>query len=307
MMTHSYFLDLRFLQVNQLNYLNMKKITLLLFLLAGTASLHGQDYVPLLDTNKVWNIFEDYFTWGNTYPHYLARCETDTTRFIVKKKFTEQVIAELGYLREDTVTKKVYYTNINEGNEVLLYDFSLEEGDILQGMEVIKVDSIKLLDGTYRKRIVFHNYYNTWIEGIGNLLGGLLWIDWYWDFKMHPPVAWLFCYFVNDTLLYRNDDYFHFIDGCDYSFTNVNTETIDNTYIPKIYPNPFSKKVSISLNDLLQGETFELAIKTLDGRTVYHETLVSDIAIDLSFLGKGIYLLSIKNKHFQFTEKIIKL
>ncbi len=302
-----FFLDLRFLQRNQLNYLNMKRITLLLFLLAGTASLHGQDYVPLLDTNKVWNLFEDYFTWGNTYPHYLERCDTDTTRFIVKKKFTEQVIAELGFLREDTVAQKVYYTNISGDNEALLYDFTLDVGDTFQGtewLEVLEVDSIQLLDGTLRKRIVLVDGYgyHEWIEGIGNTWGGLIWTD--WNPSASHEAAYLLCYFENDFILYRNELFSY---DCDYSYTNVNTETIDNTYIPKIHPNPFSQKVSISFKNLLQGETFELAIKTLDGRTVYNETLVSDIAMDLSFLNKGIYLLTLKNKHFQFTEIIIKL
>lgn len=280
----------------------VKPIIMLFLLLAGTASLHGQDYVPLLDTNKVWNTFENMIWWGETYPHYLDRCETDTTRFIIKKEWHSQYAEELGYLFEDTVSKKVYYTDLYD-NVVLLYDFSLSEGDVFNYNSVTKVDSVELLDGTYRKRIVFEggDYYFFWIEGIGSLMGGLLWID--WDFKKHIPEAWLLCYYENDSLLYRND--FLNLD-CDYSFTNVNTETIDNTYIPKVYPNPFSKEVSISFKNLFQGETFELDIKTLDGRTVHHETLVSDISIDLSFLGKGIYLLTIKNKHFQFTEKLIK-
>ena len=282
----------------------MKKIKIIILLLVGWIGLHGQEYVPLLDTNKVWNTFENMIWWGETYPHYLELCETDSTRFIIFKNDQYNLNPEkMGYLYEDTVSQKVYYTDLHD-NEVLLYDFSLSEGDVFYYNSVTKVDSVELLDGTYRKRIVFEggDYYLFWIEGIGSLMGGLLWID--WDFMKHIPEAWLLCYYENDSLLYRND--FLNLD-CDYSFTNVNTETIDNTYIPKIYPNPFSQKVSISLENIVLGETFELAVKTLDGRTVYNETLVSDIAIDLSFLGKGIYLLTLKNNHSQFTEIIIKL
>ena len=281
----------------------MKKIILLLFVLTGTISLHGQDYVPLLDTNKVWNIFEHMIYSGETHPHYLERCDTDTTRFIIKKEWHSQHIEELGYLFEDTVSQKVYYTDLYD-NEVLLYDFSLSEGDVFEYMLVTKVDSIQLLDDTYRKRIVFEggDYHLFWIEGIGSLMGGLLWID--WDFIKHIPEAWLLCYYENDSLLYRND--FLNLD-CDYSFTDVNAEILDKSYIPKIYPNPFSQKVSISFKNTVYGEKPEIMIKALDGRVVYKEILNSDISLDLSFLSKGIYLLILTNKDFQHTTKIIKL
>jgi len=281
----------------------MKIIILLFFLLAGTIHLHGQEYVPLLDTTKVWNIFENWIYFGNTYPHYLEICETDTTQFIIKKEWHSEHIEELGYLFEDTVSQKVYYTNVN-GDEVLLYDFSLSEGDVFEYMLVTKVDSIQLLDGTYRKRIEFEEgYYYYWIEGIGSYMGGLLWTDWF--FKKHIPSAWILCYYENDSLLHRNEDYF--FDGCDYSFTYVDTETLNKSLIPKIYPNPFTQKVSISFENPVFGEKHEIMIKALDGRVVYKETLNSDISIDLSSLSKGIYLLVLINKDFQYTTKIIKL
>jgi hypothetical protein len=277
----------------------MKKIILLFFILAGTIHLHGQEYVPLLDTTKVWNIFENWIYFGNTYPHYLERCDTDTTRFIIKKEWHSQHIEELGYLFEDTVSQKVFYTNVN-GDEVLLYDFSLSEGDVFEYMLVTKVDSIQLLDSSFRKRIVFEDgHYYSWIEGIGSDMGGLLWTDWY--FKKHIPEAWFLCYYENDSLLYI-DDYF---DTCNINF--VNTETIDELLIPKIYPNPFSQKLSISFENPVFGEKHEIMIKALDGRVVYEETLNSDISLDLSFLSKGIYLLVLTNRDFQYTKKIIKL
>ena len=284
----------------------MKKTKIFLLLFVGWIGLHGQEYVPLLDTNKVWNVYEDMIYWGETNPLYLELCETDSTRFIIfKKDQYSQNPVEMGYLSEDTISQKIYYTDLHD-NEVLLYDFSLSEGDVFNYNPVTKVDSVQLLDGTYRKRIAFGpSYYYHWIEGIGSIFGGLLWI--YWDFKKHIPEAWLLCYYKNDELLFRNDDYFYFYDGCNYSFLNDITETTGNSPILKVYPNPFTQKVSISFENLIQGEAFELVIKTLEGRTVYNEPLFSDISIDLSFLDKGIYLLTLRNNHFQFTERIIKL
>mgnify|MGYP006284491749 CR=1 FL=1 len=287
----------------------MKKIILLFFLLSGTIPLHGQEYVPLLDTNKVWNTFEEYFSHtkthnhsrGATYPYYLERCEIDTTRFIIKKKLPGQVSAELGYLTEDTITRKVFYTDMYGGEEMLLYDFNLVAGDSFYYSWVIEVDSIQLLDGTYRKRIVFDDGYNSWIEGIGNSWGGLLWLE--WDIKQNlPAYAILLCHYENDTLLYFDDRY----GTCNYNYTQNNAETLEKSITPIIYPNPFSQKLSILL-ERVNGQRIDLIIKTLDGRQVFNATLNSENSLDLSFLSKGIYLLVLTNRDFQYTTKIIKL
>ncbi len=58
-----------------------------------------------------------------------------------------------------------YLPVVNE--EVLLYNFSLKEGDKFAMHEVTKVDSINI-NGELRKRIAFSGY-ETWVEGIGSL------------------------------------------------------------------------------------------------------------------------------------------
>lgn len=59
------------------------------------------------------------------------------------------------------------YLPVVEG-EVLLYDFSLSEGDKFNGRyKVEKVDSIKV-GGKWSKRIAF-DFFDTWVEGIGSL------------------------------------------------------------------------------------------------------------------------------------------
>jgi len=311
-----FFNRLQQIEGNHVKLFCMKKIKILFLLLVGWIGLHGQEYVPLLDTNKVWNVLEIRYPGSPydsspdiicAYPHFLQKCETDSTRFIVKKKITGQVIDELGYLREDTVARKVYYTDLTGDNEILLYDFSLDVGDIFQGMlwplEVLEVDSIQLHDGTLRKRIkLYGEIPQYWIEGIGNTWGGLIWTD--WNPTAFHESAHLLCYFENDSILYRNELFSY---DCDYCYISVNTETTGNSPIPKFYPNPFTQKVSIAMDNLLHGETLELEIKTLEGRTVYRETISSNTTLNLSFLYKGIYLLTLKNKHLQFTEKIIKL
>jgi hypothetical protein len=260
----------------------------------------GQGYVPLLDTNKVWNIHHNWIWEGFTYPYYLEVSESDSTKFILKEEQHSQYIKEVGYLFEDMVTQKVYYIDVNN-DEVLLYDFSLVEGDVFEYKEVTKVDSIQLLDGTYRKRIGFRDGYNSWIEGIGSIKGGLLRDT--RNYLKNETEAWLLCYYENDSLLYMNDNF----DTCNLSFFYNDIETFEKSICPLIYPNPFSQKLSISFDNPVHCEKTEVVLKALDGRVVYNETINSDISIDLSFIGKGIYLLALSNRDFQYTTKIIKL
>ncbi len=278
----------------------MKKILLIVIFMAAML-VRGQKYVPLLDTNKVWNIHHDWTWEGFTYPYYLEISKTDNTKFILKEERHSQDIKEVGFLTEDTITQKVYYIDENN-DEMLLYDFSLVEGDFFEYVKVTKVDSIQLLDGTYRKRIEFEDgFYSYWIEGIGSIKGGILRINWH-DIK-NTTAAWLLCYYENDSLLYINNDF----DSCNISFVIDEVETLENSSSPLIYPNPFDKILSISFDKSVYGEKPEVFVKALDGRTVYHEIRNSDSSLDLSFLDKGIYLLVLTNKDLQYIMKIIKL
>ena len=261
----------------------------------------GQGYVPLLDTNKVWNIHHDLIWQGFTYPYYLEISESDSTKFILKEERHKLDIYTLGYLFEDTIFKKVFFTDIVNNEEVLLYDFSLVEGDFFEYKEVTRVDSIQLLDGTFRKRIEFRDGYNVWIEGIGSIKGGLLGQD--FRLKRNTTAAWLLCYYENDFLLYMNEDF----NTCNISFIIDNVEILEKSNSPTIFPNPFSQKLTISFYKPIHGEKTEVVLKALDGRVVHIETLNSDSTLDLSFLGKGIYLLALSNRDFQYTTKIIKL
>jgi len=263
--------------------------------------VRGQEYVPLLDENKVWNIFHNMVYFGHTYPYYLEVCETDSSRFKIKQEQHSQYIVELGYLYEDTAARKVFYIN-RQKDEVLLYDFSLVKGDVFEYMLVTNVDSIALLDGTYRKRIEFEDgFYSYWIEGIGSLFGGLLRDD--LNYLKHLTEAWLLCYYEKDSLLYMNEKF----DSCNYSFTEINTENLKQFNSPSVYPIPFKNNISISFDNPIFGTLHEVIIKTMDGRIVFYESIHSDNSLDLSFLGKGMYLLTITNRDFIHTTKIMKL
>lgn len=87
---------------------------------------------------------------------------------------------------------KVYQIESYEDTEILLFDFGMKEGDIMQGrnefdeLKIKKVDTI-LVGQVYRKRYFIEDpdehihpmggYYDIWIEGIGSSRGP---IDGFW-------------------------------------------------------------------------------------------------------------------------------
>jgi len=136
----------------------------------------------------------------------------------------------IGGIRE--VNKKIFYygdsvhilkpiiTNNCNGNEILLYDFSLNIGDTINeecfnGFFTLVVTDIDTMLIGNKLRKVFH--FNTplfnWVEGIGNLnisnngLGGLLYYIGQFPVKAQWLYNFLICFKQNDTIVYFNSNY----------------------------------------------------------------------------------------------------
>ena len=117
--------------------------------------------------------------------------------------------------------KKVYQLNLFDSTEVLLYDFSLEIGDVLLGTDyigepdltVVEIDSIRLEDGSMRKQLHMSSGNSCtiqWVEGLGSIVYAF-------NSAMYTCFTdigtTLICFSQNDTpLFYENEDFF----GCWY-------------------------------------------------------------------------------------------
>ena len=74
-----------------------------------------------------------------------------------------------GWIREDTLSRKIYFSEIDYSNETLIYDFSLNIGDTLKSslftgfpnvasnITVTAIDSI-LIGDSYRKQWTIHGF-----------------------------------------------------------------------------------------------------------------------------------------------------
>lgn len=159
----------------------------LFILLAGagmffSAHAEEQEYCPMLNENFTWSycdIMERTVDGASVYDitYSQNRIQGDTTiNGVTYKKMYGAQCSEWSYLaamREEG--KKVYTVSdqLPDGKEYLLYDFDLEEGDVVPApykepeiVVVTEVDTVETAFGP-RKRIIMPG--DTWIEGIGSI------------------------------------------------------------------------------------------------------------------------------------------
>lgn len=195
----------------------------------------------------------------------------------------------LGAYREED--NQVYYCKWNGSDydeEVLLYDYDLEEGDFFNDMDdhpmlVTSVTTITDFNGIERKKYDFmfiglEDETEYWIEGVGSNKGFV-------NRGIYTPtnqgaIFHLLCYHVGNELIYVNPEY----NACDIDDIN---ETPDN--VVSIYPNPANNVVRV----LSESNTPIRKIEVIDllGRIV--ATANNSEFIDVSSLPEGQYLMKV--------------
>jgi hypothetical protein len=191
-----------------------------------------------------------------------------------------------------------YGNSEDKGVEILVYDFSLETGDVfdLWGTKstVTSVDSVELNDGRKHKRIRFNDY-SGWIEGVGS--------EFYYPFERLFPqetmasMPTLMCCHVNDVLLYMNPAYL------DCEGNKVANETISE----------ISPKSNISFKDGLlkvtfDGEAlFDVAVYNMQGMMLWQtKNNRNAMMAGLDNLPKGVFIVKINTGSYVYSGKIVK-
>jgi Secretion system C-terminal sorting domain/WD40-like Beta Propeller Repeat len=84
------------------------------------------------------------------------------------------------------------------------------------------------------------------------------------------------------------------------------TDSLSNTV--KIYPNPVSQVLRISIPEEGEGKKYQIQIHDLVGRMVLNSTVSGSNTLDMSELNDGIYVCKIySNEQLIFAQKVIKL
>lgn len=294
----------------------MKKIFFIISLLLFVEAVFSQAYKPLLDNVNEWHfttcfsgcLTDVYYTNGDTV--------VDNKNYKILDGF--HYISRTFLLREEVANRKIYLNIVSSGQneEHLLYDFSLNEGDVFTMNNPISpfprnggpflLDSIisrPLADGNEYRHFYFSpapgNTTSTenaiWIEGVGSLSlinapGG------------HPninDVGHLSCFFKNTEIFYSNLDS---IDDCIPIHLNVKKNTLDEVILSKL------DNTAICVLSNAQRVT-EVTVFDINGRKLQSLSTSQQqtIALDLANYKTGLYIIVVKGfGNERHTFKLIK-
>lgn len=179
---------------------------LILILFSGRA--HTQSYHPIPEAGVIWQEYQ-FYTFipcvYNTTLLYYFEGDTLITNVYYQKLFSESNTVQTcsgvpepittlypkqyeGAFRQDSSLRQAYFIRKDDATEKLLYDFNLVEGDSLyffadefdiysNPVVIQSVDSV-MVEGTWRKRMLYLQEYDACgntssavIEGIGNTRG----------------------------------------------------------------------------------------------------------------------------------------
>jgi len=333
-----------------------KKLLLLIilpvFLVLG---VKGQGYIPLVDTSKLWNVLETDMSGGTpqTSATNIIKIEPSDTiindtiyKKVIQSKYNHNTPEDslIGFIREDTVEKKVFFRRKSpffyepEGVDRLLYDFSIIEGDTIEvfgyyfcewfsnSYVVLSTDSINLLNNEKRKiwnlqRVDYK--YNKNIKLAAGYEGkktGIL-IPPYSDFDtwiegigslnglINPGCFQLYTISFGLSLLcfFENEEHLYMHPGGDTCFIDWTSNVLDFTIEEiMIYPNPVEEAINISLPDIFETES-TIQIISICGKIIYESTFYGkNFKIEVSPYNSGIYLLKIKNHQNAYVTKFVK-
>ncbi len=257
------------------------------------------DESPIFSTNWIWST--SAFSSFDNRPcgsYYMKLVDEHTSNFKLMKSTDEShsYWVDAGYMR--FYNGKAYYFR-NAGDEpVLLYDFTLEEGDefyVYALQTNLVVDSVGSMTVGNRERKVLYlsamGQQVVWCEGIGSL-NGLL--NNYGNIGLTGGSEELLCVQHNGEVLYNNPRY----DKC-----FINALSIEDYIVPiSIYPNPSSGKFNIST----EGNDGRADIYDSLGRKVTSiENIANGAEIDLSGHGKGIFMVVFYANGRSYEKKVI--
>jgi len=289
-------------------------VILILIFFTGIYSSVGQrTYAPIFKHTGKWYVtfcsnkcYTDFYsTIGDTI------VDGFNYRFLDEHHFNKAVI-----VREDTLDGKVYFKYLygnRKYEDILMYDFSLNEGDLhsiynpnspikdsLGTYRVDKVDSI-LTEKGYRKRLSLlkqdtslGEFLSTvWVEGVGGL-----------SFINTPAVGpelfgfgELSCFVVNDTDYVYKSEFAKLQGKC--NINNLKTEQEEHLTKEKaivVFPNPSSSIIHVSSDNV---RIKKLTIMDLNGSIQLVE-MNSSNDIDVSILPEGVYFIELLTEANEF-------
>jgi len=277
----------------------------------GDSTTQFNVFVPCMSMKSICDGYDDELMEGYTDLVFFRRGNetiiNDQT-YQIGNVHDSEVIT---YLREDTLSGKIYsyFPRCNE--EYLVCDLSLNVGDTFyfyrctySGTEYsfyMIADFVTYLDG---KKVI---YFET-IFGIGNQkvffmesIGSML--TFFNSSICDLEFSLLLCAYKDEELFYiRNPESLY---GCVYNCMGTNINEYSKNKL-QVFPNPVNNEFHIQSDKIHLDEIF---IYTIQGQCVKHTKIYEEYQkINIASLPAGIYLLKAKDIQGNiFTAKLIKL
>ena len=293
-------------------------------------------YRPMIEDGKVWKVgstagisdgivkvVEYYYFDGDTIING-KNCKQMMCQRYVSPDYPDYdywsqspSLSKVGAWYEED--KKVYLYNEKTQSVKILYDFSLDENDIIYflvegGYQPYlgpkQTGGIEGFKGVYRDVLMGNNVYNTtWLEGVGGIEGPTFNA---YQGKIYNPWLVISCS-VGDEVIYLNDKY---EDGATPMDAEAKKHRFDFTHTIKTKPKTRGKEEEQSLygeyNNLLLGinlnpldDTYLVRITNESDQVVYEKTInagsIVGLNIDISAFAKGRYTVTIENSGESFT------
>ncbi len=302
------------------------KINRLLFftIILYSLNLLGQDYIPLIDTTKFWDIghysmghicgYSDYSnpkryffkgdtvintkTYSKVYAYSFRNFNDDKPMCPPFEIDTNYYLTDI-FIREEINKMRVFRYNIYTNEEELLYDFNLAVGDtfynnVYSNMIVDTIYNVTTNDGIDRKCISFNkkclNCGDRFIEGIGGPQG-----PFEMPFELFENGYFVMCIKDNSGIVQGNTCY-EFLTSIDEVYVK---DEID------IYPIPAKNYLYIDFNNLYGYKKIDII--SLTGQTISSSaTKESKIDINISGINSGYFLIKIKYSDKTIIYKLIK-
>lgn len=209
------------------------------------------------------------------------------------------------YLRQDTLTNRVYYKD-NKDDEILLYDFNLGLNDTFSFIEplgeycqqtVTQIDTILLNNGAPRKRLKlakvdYPSDVQYWIEGVGSTFALFHFVFCVVDIPLE-----LLCFYADGELLYPSTPPSCFI---------TSTEIPSSPPPYSVQPNPFTSTFTILSESILFNR---FVLYNLFGeRMTEGQINQPSHQVECTHLPSGAYLLSLTDEHGrQYSRWMVKI
>ncbi len=310
----------------------MTKYLLTIILINISINFLGQNYQPVCKVQSIsWNYIQSILT--------IDRVHTDSLVITKDTLYEGETYYELfnyclfdmeedsipGYLREDTISGKLWYRkDLGLSKEYLIMDLSISVGDTFYfqrlGLDSIEIQADSIyIDSENRKHVLFKDFHrknfneneNGWpidtdypefefIEGVGPTASifyqeiGVIYSE---------PFLYtiLLCSHKTNQTIYTNEV---FSNECRFSSLGISEQKSEDKI--KVYPNPSSNNLKIEFENP-NNEKFSFFIYSSSGQIIYSIiTQKNIITLEKILKSEGIYFYKLTNlKDKEYNGKII--